>query len=307
MTIRFSYVTAVLAASILLSSCGGGGGASPIIPPEPYQDQMQQEFWIPMRDGIIIHAVLHRPHDSSPSKKYPGLVLIPGGIQPLGAWHAREMKSNAWEFVNAGLVAIAFDARGRGLSGGSEDFNGKVQQDDLAEIIEWLNARPEVEPGGVGVATSSWGITLGAGTLGRHPDLPALFLVDLEGASDRFVMTQWDDPKWVKIMHGHGSWDDEFWKDREAIKYMGDIACAYFRIQSNYDHALDRFYVDHAINMVNAAVNGKSPYVQLNDMPPNQLYDIDKAHDYQWVDVDESDKLLYGAVIKAFRHAGKLD
>jgi pimeloyl-ACP methyl ester carboxylesterase len=247
-----------------------------------------------------LHAVLHRPADSSPSRKYPGLLLVPGGLMAGASWHATWRKSNAWNFVDAGLIVLIYDARGRGWSGGEEDFDGPIQQDDLATVIEWLNARDDVLPGAIGVASSSWGITVASGALSRHPDLPARFLVDLEGAGDRYEMTQWDDPKWLEIMHGHSTSDDEFWKDREAIRFVGGIACPYFRLQSNCDHAFDRFYVDHAINMVNGAVNGESPYVRLNDMPPNRTYDLAHAHDYHWFPVGDTDETFYYAVLGAF-------
>jgi len=298
MTMRKTFFF-VLIAVIALAGCGGGG--NPVQPPDYDTDipQSQEDYWIRTADDFGLHLILHRPADSSPSKRYPGLILIPGALQAGDVWHSRNRKSNAWEFVDEGMIVLLYDARGRGYSGGTEDYDGPIQQDDLKIVIEWLNKRPNVLPGGVGIGTSSWGITVAAGTLGRYPDVPVKFLVDLEGAHDRYVMTQWDDPKWVKILHGHGTWDEEFWKDREAIKYIGDITCPYYRIQSSYDHALDRFYVDHAIAMVDAAVEGKSPFVQLNDMEPNQLYDVENADKYHWYKISQVDLMFFDTILRA--------
>jgi len=314
----------ILAAII---GCGGGGG-NPIQPWDPFTDdpsldpsdiphwtpdpqndreQVQEDVWIRTADDLGLHGIIHRPADSSPTNRYPGLLLIPGGLQAGHAWHARWRKSNAWEFVDAGLIVLVYDARGRGWSGGEEDYNGPVHQSDLRDVIEWFNDREEVVPGGIGIATSSWGITVAAGALAGHPDLEVRFILDLEGAHDRYVMTQWDDPQWLEIMHGHGTWDDDFWKDREAITFIGDVACPYYRIQSSLDHAFDVFYVDHAIAMVNAAVAGESPYVRLNDMTPNQTYDPDKASEYRWYPIDHIDETFYNAVLGAMSFTTELN
>jgi pimeloyl-ACP methyl ester carboxylesterase len=315
------FITAIGVALIVLFAGCGGGNANPIHPGDPFSDdpwldptdiphwqadlqpdreQTEEVFWVEASDGLPIYTRIHRPVDSSATKQYPGLVLVPGGLQQGYAWHATWRKSNAWEFVDAGLIVLIYDARGRGWTAGEEDYDGPVQQDDLAQIIRWFVSRDDVLPGGVGVASSSWGITATSGAAARNPDLPIRFLIDLEGAQDRWVMTQWDDPKWVDIMEGHDTWETEFWDVREAISYIDDVTCPYFRIQSDCDHALDYFYVDHAIEMVNAAVNGKSPYVRLNDMEPNRLYDIDKAEEYHWFPIKDIDVTYYWAVLDAF-------
>lgn len=261
--------------------------------------QLEQEEWIRATDDVALHAIVHRPADSSTERKYPGLVLIPGSLQTGESWHAAWKKSNAWEFVDAGLIVLVYDSRGRGLSGGEEDFNGHRQQDDLRTVIEWFCARDDVLPGGIGIASSSWGITVASGTLARYPDLQVRFLLDREGADNRYVITQWDDPEWVELMGGHGTSDDEFWSEREAIRYIGQIRCPYFRLQSRFDHALHRFYVDHAINLVNAAVAGASPYVRLNDMPPDVTYDLGRAWEYEWYDISDADEVFYRSVLEA--------
>jgi hypothetical protein len=310
-----------LLAIIAIAGCGGSGAVMDPIAynPEAYlpghwmpgiqagREQVEQEEWVRAADDIGLHTIVHRPADSSPENRYPGLILIPGSLQTAQAWHAKWNKSNAWEFVDAGLIVLIYDSRGRGLSGGQEDFNGHLNQDDLKTIIEWLSSRDDVLPGGIGIATSSWGITVASGTLARYPDLPIRFLLDREGADNRYVITQWDDPEWVASMGGHGTWDDEFWSEREAIRYIGDITCPYFRLQSNFDHALNRFYVAHAIHMVNAAVEGASPYVRLNGMPPNVTYDTERAREYEWYDIKDADVMFYLSVLESMSLTTELE
>ncbi len=320
-TSTFILVGNLIVATFLLFGCSSGGGTDPIQPwdpftddptldpsgiphwtpdPQPDREQTEEVHWVEASDGLKIYVRIHRPADSSPANQYPGLVLVPGGLQQGWAWHATWRKSNAYEFVDAGLVVLIYDARGRGNTGGIEDYDGPIHQDDLAQIIRWFSQRDDILPGGVGLVSSSWGITVTSGCAARNPDLPIKFLVDLEGAHDRWTMTQWDDPKWIEIMKGHDTSHTEFWDEREAITYIPDVTCPYFRVQSGMDHALDYFFVDHAIEMVNAAVNGKSTYVRLNDMEPDQLYDIDIAEEYHWFPLAGIDVTFYGAVLAAF-------
>jgi len=324
----YGLILVVLSALVVLPGCGSGGDPVSPNPSDPFTDdpdldpsgiphwtpdyqndreQVQEDEWLKTVDDIGIHLMVHRPADSSSENQYPGLILVPGGLQAGHAWHARWRQSNAWEFVDAGMIVLLYDSRGRGYSSGAEDYNGPLGQRDLRQVIDWFNARADVVPGGVGIATSSWGITVASGTLARYPDVEAKFLLDLEGAQDRYVMTQWDDEQWLGIMHGHGTWDNEFWEDREAIKYIGDVRCPYIRIQSNFDHALDYFYVDHAIALVNAAVEGASPYVQMNEMEQNVIYDSAKAQEYAWCPIDNIDAVFFNAVLEAMSGTTKLE
>ncbi len=318
---------ALTATVLCLIGCSGGG--DPITNPndpfsdDPYLDpsdiphwtpdvqnertQVQEDEWLVTDDNVGLHLIVHRPEDSSAANQYPGLLLIPGGLQPGAAWHARWRKSNAWEFVDAGMIVLLYDSRGRGFSAGDEDYNGPVNQDDLADIIDWFNSREDVLSGGIGIATSSWGITVAAGTLARYPELDCRFLLDLEGAQDRYVMTQWNDEKWLGIMHGHVTSDDEFWDTREAITYIGDVLCPYYRIQSGLDHAMDYFFVDHAIELVNAAVNGESSFVRMNEMEPGIQYDMAIAQTYDWYPIGDLDNIFFDMVLRAMSYHTELD
>ena len=151
----------------------------------------------------------------------------------------------------------------------------------------------------MGVVSSSWGITLASSTLAIYQDLPVRFLIDLEGQQDRYTSTNWDDPFWIDYRGGIDTSDDEFWAEREAITFQPFITVPYIRVQSGLDHIFDRFYVDHAIELVNAAVNGLSPYARLNHEEPNLILDIENPHQYGWEDIDTVDEALYMYVVEA--------
>ncbi len=274
----------------------------PVEPPESYRwypdilepnQIVKEELYLTGANGNQLYINVHRPVWSSAEKPCHGLVLVPGGKMKGEVWQVPWRRSSSQHWAAAGFVVVDFDFQGRGRSEGEEDYYGPVHQQDLRTVILYCANRPDVLPCGVGLVSSSWGVTVCAGTLATYPLLPVKFYIDLEGAHDRVTSTQNNDPFWVNIWGGHDMSDDEFWDVREAITYQPRIRAPYFRIQSDMDHAFDRFFVRHAIEMVNAAVLGECPYARMNHNPPNQTLDLLRAEQYQYEDIDLLDEVLY--------------
>jgi hypothetical protein len=257
------------------------------------------ELYLRSENGNRIFATIHRPSWSSRLMPCHGLVLVPGGTRTGDAWHTSWRKATPRHWAAAGFIVIDFDCQGRGNSEGEEDYNGPVQRGDLKTVIEYCASRPDALPGGVGLVSSSFGCTLVSATLATYPGLPVRFWVDKEGSHNRFVSTQWDDPWWVDNWGGHDTSDDDFWLEREAIRFQPYIDAPYIRIQTDMDHALDFFYVDHAIEMCNAALFGRCPFSRMNHNPPNTPLDASLAETYQYEDVGQLDEVLYSYVIEA--------
>jgi dipeptidyl aminopeptidase/acylaminoacyl peptidase len=199
----------------------------------------------------------------------PALVLVPGGSGASSSF--RKPNGEFYAFVQAGYGVIVFDPDGRGQSTGTEDYNGFIQQDGLAAVIEFAATLPGVDPSRIGLATYSYGITMGAGALARHPDLPVAFLIDWEGPADRNDTGGCDAGSLGHLKEVASCSDEAFWAQREASTFISQIRVPYQRIQSQEDHVQPDNA--HAILMVNNAVNGGVPWVRLNDLPPNQTYD----------------------------------
>ena len=258
-----------------------------------------EDMFLTSTNGLKIYADLHRPDWASPQKRCQGLVLVPGGTMKGEVWHAPWRRSGSNHWAAAGFIVMDFDCQGRGQSEGVEDYDGPVQRGDLRTVIAYLASRPDVLPGGVGLVTTSFGCTLASGTLAAYLNLPVRYYIDLEGSHNRYVSTQWDDPMWVAIWGGHPTTDNAFWIEREAVSFQPYITTPYIRLQSGCDHALDYFYCDHAVAMVNAAVEGVCPYARLNHEPPNIHLSVDDAAQYGWEDIDELDDELYLYVLEA--------
>ena len=253
--------------------------------------------------GNRIHGLIRRPDPSLyPDLCFPAVVLVPGGINPgRMAAHGKD----AEQLASAGMVVVTFNAEGRidtiapekdVRSEGTEDYNGFRHQDGLCEIVRHVLALGYVTPDNVGIATQSYGITMGAGCAGRHPDVPIKYLVDGEGPPDSYVTTHEPstldgDPSNDKVetvygILGHYSVSRDpseenqaFWSEREAIRFIGGFRGRYLRLQATWDHAqppwseaevttFDQpplwWHNKHTTDMVNAAVEGGVPWVQVN-------------------------------------------
>jgi pimeloyl-ACP methyl ester carboxylesterase len=225
-------------------------------------------FWmINPASGARLFITVSYPADGGDSP-LPTVLMIPGGLGTRDPLNGAD--PDAIRLAAAGYVVIQFDADGRGSSGGAEDYNGFIHQDGLAALILAAGTLPRVDPARLGVISRSYGVSMAAGALGRHPDLPVRFYIDWEGPADRTYTTS----GCTGVNHGI-EWpscgDETFWSQREAVAYIGAVRVPYLRIQSAKDHVQSTN--SHAVDMVNAAVQGGVPWVRLNDGPVNQTYD----------------------------------
>jgi pimeloyl-ACP methyl ester carboxylesterase len=219
-------------------------------------------------------SVLVFPPEGSETSTYPTLVLVPGGSGS-GEDFTRPGRTIVQRLNEVGYLTVLFDPDGRGRSEGVEDNNGHIHQDGLASVIRYAADHPSSDGKGVGLISYSFGITMCSGALARHPDLPVRFLIDWEGPADRNDTGGCDEAA-VGHLSEIASCDDEvFWSEREAQTFIGQVPFPYLRLQSEVDHVQPD--VDHALRMVNAAVEGASPWVRLNELPINQTYDPSSA------------------------------
>ena len=263
------------------------------------------ETWVSAPNGNQLYTRIVQPAPALyPGQRFPAVIPIPGGTgdgAPLAGNPAYR------DLAASGFVVIAFNAEGRGkglpgnlLSEGSEDCNGFLHQDDLKAIIEFAAGRPNVDAGNIGVATSSFGIAIGAGALARYPSLPVAYLVDNEGPHDSRVITFYDVGPERQVC-GHWSTvtdpspeNQAFWAEREAVRHIGGYRGRYLRIQAEIDHAQGPGYFRHAIEMVNAATGtqysgaGSAAWTRMNGSdlgnPVNTVYPLGDPSGYPvWV------------------------
>lgn len=289
MQLKFGSISAlmpiILIISIIVVGCGSGGGGdsavspsitptdspaiSPTVTPQPTDtpqptvtpqptpttSPQSQEFYFdnPTSEARL-WAKVYYPPEADGKQKYPGLVMIPGGLG-CGS-NFENAPDGPSDFAGEGFVVMIFDPDSRGNSEGDEDYNGIIHQDGLNELLKQLVADPHVDPDNIGVFTSSYGIALGAGALGRYPDNPTVhYLVDGEGPCDRFYITKYDDPHFLEIFDGHTTNDEEWWDEREAYRTVRTYPGIYLRLQTELDH-VHREDKGHALLMIESATSG---------------------------------------------------
>jgi hypothetical protein len=279
--------------------------------PPTYETEVIEGYLVTAPNGNRLWVKIIQPReDLYPGESFPAVVDVPGG---LGAGADGNLLLAA-----SGFVEFHFNAEGRGVpprtSDGVEDYNGFVHQDDLLAMIEYAYARPNVATNNLGVTTCSYGITMGAGCLGRYPALPVKYLIDKEGPSDNYVSSfePWaldDDPsndrhELAYQVFGHWSLyrdpspeNEAWWSQREATHFIGQIRCRYLRVQAAWDHAqppnadwpgFDYYPLwypgKHTVDMINLATLGQAPWTRVNAAalgnPPNQTYDHDSPPNY---------------------------
>jgi hypothetical protein len=230
--------------------------------------------------GAALWAVVFHPDDAGAQKKYPAVVFVPGGMG-FGSQMARTPMPA--EYARAGFVFGLLDPDGRGRSRGWENWNGKVHQDGLHEFLKRVASLPFVDKDNIGVVSSSLGLAMAAGALGRHPnDPPVKYFIDIEGPTDRFYITGKDSPRLGRLFGGRTTADVDWWAEREAVRTIPNIVCPYLRLQWDHDHVHgpDK---GHAIDIINAATHtkhggkGKSPWTRVNgpENQPNRTYTKD--------------------------------
>ncbi len=270
--------------TLVILACTGSpstlsAAASPPSPTAPIQQSPPPDISLEGREytitnptsGAALYAAIYYPEDWDEESNLPALVLVPGGSGDSGSFvRGRGAPPLVPAITQAGYAAIVFDPDGRGRSEGIEDYDGFVQQDGLAAVIRSAATWPGVDADNIGLVTTSYGITMGAGALARHPDLPVRFLLDWEGPANRDDTGGCDEAGTGHLQKVASCDDEDFWSQREASAFIAQINVPYQRLQSEKDHVQPDN--SHAILMINNAVEGGVPWTRLNDLPPNQTY-----------------------------------
>jgi len=237
----------------------------PAPPPALQSTGVDNAFWVTNpTSGTKLYVQAFYPNDWNGTDALPALVLMPGGI-------AESDPQKAARLSGRGFLVIIFDADGRGMSEGTEDYNGHITQDGLAAVINAAFALPGLDAARFGLVSYSYGVTASTGALARHPDLPIKFYIDWEGPVDRNYTTGCRSNR-AEGIQWQPCTDDSWWSEREAIEFIGSVRVPYQRVQSQSDHVQPNN--NHAIDIVNAAVAGDAPWVRLNEYEPNRTYDV---------------------------------
>lgn len=146
-------------------------------------------------DGYDVHCQLFVPRNKNPKEKHPAVIFMHGGPirQMLLGWHMRGYYHNAYAMnqylAGKGYVVLSVNYRsGIGYGYGfrnapNQGPRGASEYQDIIQAGLYLQRRPDVDPGKVGLWGGSYGGYLTAMGLARDSDLFAAG-VDLHGVHD---------------------------------------------------------------------------------------------------------------------------
>jgi dipeptidyl-peptidase 4 len=120
-----------------------------------------------------LFGLLHFPSDFKPRQKYPLLVSVYAGPATVGAHETFTLPDVLTEL---GFLVASFDSRsasgrGKALLDAIYLKLGRVEVDDQAAGVKSLRGRRYVDPQRVGMFGTSYGGTVSATSLLRHPDV----------------------------------------------------------------------------------------------------------------------------------------
>jgi len=247
-----------------------------------------EELFVTAENGARLYVQIHRPPGFSKNKKYPILVYSAPRSGTGGTMKAGCIK-DVKDILRENIIFCTFDYEGAGKSENSNPNNtglGPRLFKDLHAVLKYVYSLPEVEKDNIGIISFSGGCIAASWVLAHHPDDPPVkYWVDVEGPSDRYVITGAVAGTEIPSIGGsrktgreravdmYGGFDnDEIWKPLEACRYVKDIHCRFLVVQAEVDHVQNWFF-GHAIQMLNAALRGGNcPWTRCNSGPVNAVH-----------------------------------
>jgi dienelactone hydrolase len=153
MNILLGVVLLIIALSFVLVYANTHPPRYPLhIPPSDYQMPYETVSFI-TGDGILLKGWVVQPEHLR--AKMPAVIICHG----VGA-NKSDFTELAVFLAKRGYVVLLFDFRAHGESEGSRTSLGYLEQKDLIAALDLLKARPEVDPGRIGI----YGFSMGGST-----------------------------------------------------------------------------------------------------------------------------------------------
>jgi hypothetical protein len=270
----------------------------------PFSSSGTASFFIPSLNGNQIGIRIMKPEGDGP---FPVLIGVAGG-DGMYAFQS----SFSTQVLEMGIMMVDFAPQGRGGSEGEDNYNGTDHQDDLKAIVDFVSELPFVRKDDIGILSYSYGLILATGALSRYPEMPIAFLIDWEGPAcpgrDLRRGLENDEPwayetlrflnKGVDIspeeldkflLHGGLIYDDDYWEERDAVRFGANLPCPYLRVQFDEDHTQGT-YKTHMIEIINTITAKSGQWTRCNDNPPNIIYSAETLFDYHFHSYLEGEK-----------------
>jgi dipeptidyl aminopeptidase/acylaminoacyl peptidase len=177
----------------------------------------------PSSDGLEIHAIIYRPRDLQPGKKYPALVEVHGG--PTGQFF-RGFDPYGQFLADNGYIVIQPNVRGStGYGVEFRDMNrmdwGGGDLEDVAGAAAYLRSLPEVDAERIGIWGGSYGGYMTFMAMTKKPDLwkAGVAWVGITDLKRLYDSSMEHFKYYLRLQMGDPEANADLWQDRSAINF----------------------------------------------------------------------------------------
>jgi len=218
-----------------------------------------EQFTYTSADGRTqLHAMLHKPSNFDPSRKYPVLVSVYGGPATNGVNENFVAPNPLTEY---GFLLLTLDTRS--AAGRGKEFLDAIYQklgvteiDDMAAAVKELRTRPYVDGTRVGIFGTSYGGYASALALFRYPDV-------FHAAVAMSPVTHWKhyDTIYTERYMATPQENPAGYENGSALKYVNDLKG---RLMLYYGTADNNVHPNNSLELIQALQRaGKSFEVQV--------------------------------------------
>lgn len=157
---------------------------------------MQETITFPS-DGLAMSGIVHVPDGREDGERRPAIIMMHG-------FGANKNGGPEWvceQFESWGYVALRFDYRGCGDSGGEP---GRViameEVSDAQNAVTYMAARPEVDPARIALCGSSLGAAVAVYAAAIDDRVGAVILENGLGNGERMMRSMHSDESWNRFL-----------------------------------------------------------------------------------------------------------
>lgn len=201
-----------------------------------YNVQTPEIFEVPTSDGFKMPAMIYKPKDFNPNKKYPVIMYHYGGPSApavINRWQRYAFFNQL--LLNEGYLCVTIDNRSAtAISKKLENLVlnqmiGPIELNDLMDAVKWVKSQPYVDPKRVGM----WGWSYGGcyTLLGMTQSKEFKAGIAVAPVTDQ----RFHEPKWAEFAMKTPQVNLEAWEKASLLKYAKDLHGRLMIVHGTYD------------------------------------------------------------------------
>jgi dipeptidyl-peptidase-4 len=201
-----------------------------------YNVQTPELFEVATRDGFKMPAMIYKPKDFNPNKKYPVIMYHYGGPSAptvINQWQRYAFFTHI--LLNEGYLCVSIDnrtatARSKKLENlVLNQMIGPLELNDLMDAVKWVKSQPYVDPDRVGM----WGWSYGGcyTLLGMTQSKEFKAGIAVAPVSDQ----RFHEPKWAEFSMKTPQVNLDAWEKVSLLKYAKDLHGRLMIVHGTYD------------------------------------------------------------------------